>query len=692
MKLNKLTTAIALILSGQASLLLAEPLAADDREPETLVVVGNRVESDSQTYVGSIGALNEDELATDANLIATLGDIPGVNVGSDLGRSIGQQYNIRGFSEDERVIILQNGIPRSASLFSGQMSSFRTDTSLLKRVEVVKGSSSILYGSGAIGGVVSMDLKDARDFLEGDQQFGGMIGSRHESNNMHSIRGAIYGTSENEAVDFVLYRKEAQYGNIELADGGTTAYQEVDNDEQVTTSYLNMGWNLTDEQRLAFSFYQYENDVDTAWNALSNVDQSSSSTTGTLKQTDYNIDYSYTPWDNEWIDLKVRAYYSEGTYDRTRRPVYELDYENEEQRHGFTVQNVSTFESGAISHTLITGVDFHHREEDATYYYNGEYDDFGSMPNEYNDWGLYAQDIMQLGKWELSLGARYDVFDREVTDKDTGGYDGDAFSPRVAVSYEVTEGLHLLSGYSVAFRAPTPHETSSEGPLNDWYWYLANPDLKPETAHELEVGASFAKSGLFNKGDHLKAKFTYFDANIDDMITLVELTEMGASPDDSIYVTYANVEEAKRKGYEFSSTYYLSAWDLSASYEHLDLYDKQTKQKITPFADKLRLAVGYTFEAIALSLSANVDHWFKPEQNPESYMWGTTEYFYVDEAYTQANIAGKWIPNNNGLESTTLHFGINNIFDEQYINAQDTTTTSRVGKATNYYVDLEVKF
>ncbi|MFI3275175.1 TonB-dependent receptor domain-containing protein [Vibrio sp.] len=584
-------------------------------------------------------------------------------------------------------------VSRTSALYSNHISSFRTDTDLLKRVEAVKGSSSILYGSGAIGGVISMKLKEAHDYLDGDSTIGGMAGARYESNNMYSYRGAVAGKSENDKFDFLLYGKQAIYGDIKLADGGTEASDTTGNDEVVQTAYINLGWNISDEQRLSFGFYNHDSDVETGWSSLNNTDNTIP-TVGVLSQTDINVNYSYTPFNNHLVDLEVSAYLSDSSYERA---YLDIEYDNEESRLGFNVKNVSAFSIGRFEHTVVSGFDYHQRKEDARYVNKDGGLDFNTMPNEYNDWGVYIQDIVDIGKWEFTVGGRYDVFDRSVDNNPDADFSGDAFSPRVALNYEVIDGLHLLGGYSIAFRAPSPHETGAEGPLNIHYWYLPNPELKPETSEEFEGGFSYVSHGLFSQRDRFTTKLMYFDANIEDMIALDTLPELGESSDGHMYATYTNIDNAKRKGFELTSTYDINNISLSASYEHLDLYDQDTKEKVTPFADKLRIAAAYTFRDIGLTVGANVNHWFKPDQNPESIMWGTREYFYVDEAYTQANVSGVWRLNHTDLSlgvlnNAILRFGVNNIFDDQYINAQNYTNTSRVGRGTNYYVDLDLRF
>ena len=127
------------------------------------------------------------------NVIDSIMQIPGVDGSVDMGRQIGRQFQIRGFGyqSDERVIIKQDGVRRSAGMYSNMISSFRTDSDILKRVEVIKGASSVLHGSGAIGGIVNMQTKSASDYLSEGKSVGLMLGQRLESNNMHSTRGAI---------------------------------------------------------------------------------------------------------------------------------------------------------------------------------------------------------------------------------------------------------------------------------------------------------------------------------------------------------------------------------------------------------------------------------------------------------------------------------------------------------------------
>ncbi|MCV6615651.1 MAG: TonB-dependent receptor, partial [Cellvibrionaceae bacterium] len=559
-------------------------------------------------------------------------------------------------------------------------------------------------GSGAIGGIVEMKTKDATDYLAEGEHFGGLLGLRYESNNMHSVRAGIYGKADSLPIDFLLYGKTADYGEIDLADGGTPDYETIGNDEEINTSYLNIGFDISDEQRLTFSVFDFDESLETVWQTLYHYEiNEDSPVIGSLQQTDYVVNYDYTSSSNALIDLSAKVYRSKAYYSRGWDNVDpdngkrdQLTYKNEETRQGFNLKNIARFNSGAIGHVLLTGVEFNKREEDALYLRNGVYSDFGSMPNNYDDWGFYLQDVIDFGQLELTLAGRYDRFDRSIDRPGAFDYEDSHFSPRVALAYEISPGLNLLLGYSETFRAPTPHETSSEGALNPHYYYMPNADLEAETAREFEGGFSYNSKGLWLADDEISIKASYFDGDIEDMISLQRLPELGTPPESRFYAQYQNIDNARRKGYEIELTYSLSKLVVSSSFEHLELYDEQTGENVNQaFADKLQMSATYVNNELGLQIGLGMDHWFEPDQNPATIVSRGKTYTYVDGDFTQFNLKGVWnipLANMGIIEAAKLKFGVNNLTDKQYINARYTNNTSRVGNGSNIYIDLELDF
>lgn len=675
-----------------------------------VTITANRVATELPRYTGQISVLEAGDL-TSPNIIENLTQIPGFETGDDFGRQIGSQFKLRGFGyqSETRVIIEQDGVKRSPSLFSNHISSFRTDPNLLKRVEVVKGGSSVLHGSGAIGGIVSMTTKDAKDFLRDGDSTGVTLGTRYDSNNSRQAHIALAIDAEQAPVDFLVYRKQGQFDDITLADGGVRNSEDgsrIDktlNDESIKNSFFKAGWDISDEQRMALSYYKYDEELETSWQTLWHRDPGESPVDGNLEQRDIILDYHFAPSGNKLINLSAKVYDSEAFYRRTRTSdTYSVFYINRDERQGFNLKNSAEFTTGSLKHSLVAGLDYEEREEDATYLYNNELSDFGSFPNYYKDTGLYAQDIIQLGKAEISLGGRLDRFKRGVDLPGRSEYKDSHFSPKIGVSYELHNGVYLLANYAETFRGPTPNETSASGALNPHYWYVPNNALKPEVAKEYEIGFALNQQDLLGD-DSLYLKATWFDGDIQDMISLERSPELGTPPDIGDgnadyreYAQYKNIASASRRGFEVEAKYRLPNWAFAAGYDHLKLHDDRTGKLLQPSTDKLYLNASYTHNPWDLTAGVRLTHWFEPKRDSYVRVIRGEEYQYIKDDFTTVDLLGSWQPGNWGqhelAQDWSVKFGINNLFDEQRINAANYETTTAVGKGRNYYLALEKYF
>ncbi|MGB2552330.1 TonB-dependent receptor domain-containing protein [Campylobacter sp. MOP51] len=658
-------------------------------------VTANRSETDVAKYTGQVSVLTQDNLSKTPSLIESMNEIPGIDTGRDFGRQAGQQFAIRGFGyqSEERVIIEQDGVKRSASLYSNMISTFRVDNDLLKRVEVVKGASSVLHGSGAIGGIVSMQTKSVDDFIIGDKNYGVMIGHRQESNHMNSNRAAL-AFKPVENLGFLIYGKHADHGNMKLADGGTENVKFVSGDERINTFFGKVEWDITDEHELDLSVFNYHEKLATGWQSLYRYDDS---TIGKIKQRDYSAVYKFAPINNPWVNFSAQYYNTEASYDRTSGKV---DYINTEKRWGINLKNESFFNTGSLEHRLVVGAEHEHRREDSAYLSSGVLRESNSHPNSYKDYGLYLQDIFNVGNFEFTIGGRYDRFERAVTKDNRPKYSESRFSPKIGLAYEVFSGINLLAGYAETFRGPTPHETSSQGPINVPYWYIPNPNLKPEIAKEYELGFSIDKENLFND-DKLYFKATYYNGKIKDMISLEPRPDLGNPPFDPDspgrrYAKYDNIDEAKRSGFEIEAKYAISNFGFNLAYDHMKLKDNKTGKRIGAYTDKLVIGGNYLYSPWGLSTGVSMRYYFAPKRDEKSLLARGVTYEYVDSSFTIIDFKGSWVPKNfeNKIfgEGFKVNFGVNNIFNKKYINHSQTKTTTMVGKGRNFYIDFEKKF
>lgn len=668
-------------------------------------VIGTRFGIDVDKYPGSVSVLGEEDLDFSTDIIRALARVPGFDSGNDMGRNMGQNFSIRGFGHgsESRVIIMQDGVRRSANLFSNQVSSFRMDPDLMKQVEVVRGASSISHGGGAIGGVVGATTRDASDFVRPGRDFGVQANFRLDSNNSHQYHGAFAYAPESRPLELLAFAKVYEKGDIEWAESFRNSDGSIsdrtENDEKVTTYFIKGGLHFNDNNQLRLSYNEMENDFHSGWNSLYHYEfgEDVGAVVGSLMQKDTVLSFT-SRGASPWLDLSVSAYHSEEYSEKGYERGIDLYYKNQSERKGINAQNLMSFSTGAVNHRLLLGVDYENREEDAIYILDGEYSSFNSMPNEYKDLGVFIQHESRYcdDRIALQLGGRYDQFDREVLGVEET-YDNSRFSPRVGASFEVLDGFNLLANYSETFRAPTPHETSSAGPLNIHYWYQPNPELQSETAKEAEAGFSWVTSGLLSEDDHLRIKAMYFNGRIEDMIELVIDHEGPLSPANSKYVRYQNVGEVKRKGVEVEASYEREHWGAFLTYEELDQYDRETGRKSPfAFADRARLGMDFRPFADDFTLSFDVTHWFAPDQNPETLMSGGVLYHYVNKSFSRSNFQMRWRPFQSHVPfldgSTQLLIGINNVFNQKRLPASAVTTSARVGEARNVYISLTKNF
>ncbi|MGF7147177.1 outer membrane receptor protein involved in Fe transport [Sphingomonas zeicaulis] len=149
-----------------------------DEAPETdIIVTGSRIarpEADASTPVNVVG--QEDiKLSGNVNIEKTLAQIPQA-IGSQFGSATSNtvpggfaDVNLRGFGAT-RNLVLVNG-RRYAIYGPEQVTDLNTiPSSLVKRVEVVTGGSSAVYGSDAITGVVNFIMRDDFEGVEGRAQ------------------------------------------------------------------------------------------------------------------------------------------------------------------------------------------------------------------------------------------------------------------------------------------------------------------------------------------------------------------------------------------------------------------------------------------------------------------------------------------------------------------------------------------
>jgi hemoglobin/transferrin/lactoferrin receptor protein len=133
-----------------------------------ITVIGTRTRRALKDSPSTVSVQDRQDL--DRNFVRNLGDTvryePGVSVDNRPARAGNGSINIRGI-EGNRVLMLVDGIRLPDILGMTNTNRNLVDFDCLKRVEILRGSASSLYGSDALGGVVAYTTKDPEDYLQG---------------------------------------------------------------------------------------------------------------------------------------------------------------------------------------------------------------------------------------------------------------------------------------------------------------------------------------------------------------------------------------------------------------------------------------------------------------------------------------------------------------------------------------------
>jgi len=189
-------------------------------------------------------------------------------------------------------------------------------------------------------------------------------------------------------------------------------------------------------------------------------------------------------------DLEYSGYYDTGTGDLARYWGHYL-----EENEVFAVDTLAEyrFATGALDHTVVTGVDYTRSDYDAWstvgYVSAGDTDamDVPYFGGQVMDQvGIYAHDQMQVGGFTLFASGRYDWVDTTSIAADgteTETTDG-AFSGRIGVSYEMANGLTPFANLSSSF-AP------NVGVVYDDVASDVNRPAEPTVGLQKEIGLKY---------------------------------------------------------------------------------------------------------------------------------------------------------------------------------------------------------
>ncbi|EMP2574275.1 TonB-dependent hemoglobin/transferrin/lactoferrin family receptor [Serratia marcescens] len=530
-------------------------------ETMTVVATGNQRSSFEAPMMVTVIEGNSPESQTAGTAADMLRRVPGITV-TGSGRSNGQDLMMRGY--DRRgVLTLVDGIRQGTD--TGHINGTFLDPALVKRIEIVRGPSALLYGSGALGGVVSYETVDAADLLLPGQDSGFRVyGTAGTGDHSLGMGASAYGKTDN--FDGLLSFGTRDVGDLRQGNGF-----DAPNDETISNVLAKGTWKIDDSQSLSGNLRYYNNSAQEPKNP-----QTPASSSGNLMtdrstiQRDAALSYKLKPIGQDWLDAEAKVYYSDvkinahanGSEDEARK----------QTTKGAKLENrTRLFADTFASHLLTYGTEAYKQEQTP----GGATESFPHA--KINFASGWLQDEITLRDLPVTLlaGTRYDNYKGS-----SDGYadvDADKWSSRGAVSITPTDWLMLFGSYSQAFRAPTMGEMYNDskhfsipmGPTTITNYWVPNPNLKPETNETQEYGFGLRFDDLMLADDSLQFKASYFDTKAKDYITTDVTMELGRGPRGPYCISCTtfstNVDRAKIWGWDATLSYKTPwfGWDLA---------------------------------------------------------------------------------------------------------------------------------
>jgi hemoglobin/transferrin/lactoferrin receptor protein len=557
--------------------------------------------------------------------------------------------NIRGL-DDKRVLQLVDGVRQNFE--SGHRPTYFLDPALVKNIEVIKGPVSSLWGSGALGGVVSSNTIHASDLL-GSKDWGGFIKGGYQTNSDKWLT-TLATARRFGNVDVLLSGYYSEQNNYELGNGNEVTGSEHQDDGLLAK----VDWFIDDAQMVTFNLRNSNVDGQIPSNGQAEPNDTSNFLLNRDSRTQHaSVDYRFSP-ESSLIDSQFMVYWNNNEVAESRVSDGRNDV-TEIETIGLNINNRSQF--GNIN--VLYGVDGYQDKLDA----NRSGANRPIAPEATTEvWGAFAQIEVPLAtNWLLNVGTRYDYFSTEADNLSQDRSDN-AWSPSVALKWQTLDNLAFTARYDEAFRAPSSEELYTTGThfCYDYTFgwcntFVANPNLEAEEAQNVEFLVDYELAGLFTQSDKVRFNATFFKNDIDNFIEQnVSAPTMVFFPSFSMSgtTTYNNVEDAELKGFEVSADYQLNGFRAIISYGQTRGEDKNTGNYLSSIpADKWVLDLSQVLLQGQVKLGMRATFAESQDLTPDD---DVNDY----ERYNVADVYARWQP----TKDLTLDLSVNNLTDQHY--------------------------
>lgn len=531
---------------------------------DEVVVTATRTENDVKKVPASTQVITQEDIKR--------GGATSVRNALSMYANIFQKSKVRGGGHDiiirgmetKHSLVMVNGRRISneadASGLGNAMSLDRININDVEKIEIVRGPSSALYGSEAMGGVLNIITKPSKEQTL-------LTGLEHTSEDTSHWWHADTGRIGNFSMTF-----DARFNKINRSMPDTTTESDPYGTAQTYNASLNYYVNDHSYVNAYMDYYSQHLKTDTGTPTMKPITLTTSrgmslsgqamlEGTGSkaYKQKNYGISWNGKTDKNDW---QIQAYMSKFNWSTTSntKVLGSIPPAGMEGMFNFLLQKKNTYDFNHDEHNMwaIEGrdslrVNDHHRVTFGAEYVKDKVAGTGlgsngdgvhsitengktksSSEKTLSSYAAYLQDEIEYGKWFIVPAIRYDHH---------SAY-GSHTSPKIGVTYNATDHFRIKANYGDGFKAPSVsqlyYDLDMEMGRGNWVHLTGNPNLKPEKSKSWDLGVE----AEFGKG---YGSLTYFDNDVDNLITSIP---KGKDSNGHNLHRYENVNKARIKGLE----------------------------------------------------------------------------------------------------------------------------------------------
>lgn len=531
---------------------------------DEVVVTATRTENDVKKVPASTQVITQEDIKR--------GGATSVRNALSMYANIFQKSKVRGGGHDiiirgmetKHSLVMVNGRRISneadANGLGNAMSLDRININDVEKIEIVRGPSSALYGSEAMGGVLNIITKPSKEQTL-------LTGLEHTSEDTSHWWHADTGRIGNFSMTL-----DARFNKINRSMLDTATESDPYGTAQTYNASLNYYVNDHSYVNAYMDYYSQHLKTDMGTPAMKPITLTTSSGAMSLsgqamlegtgskafKQKNYGISWNGKTDKNDW---QIQAYMSKFNWSTTSntKVLGSIPPAGMEGMFNFLLQKKNTYDFHHDEHNMwaIEGrdslrVNDHHRVTFGAEYVKDKVAGTGlgsngdgvhsitengktksSSEKTLSSYAAYLQDEIEYGKWFIVPAIRYDHH---------SAY-GSHTSPKIGVTYNATDHFRIKANYGDGFKAPSVSQLfyDLDMRMGPSYVHLTgNPNLKPEKSKSWDLGVE----AEFGKG---YGSLTYFDNDVDNLIASIP---KGTDSNGHNLYRYENVNKARIKGLE----------------------------------------------------------------------------------------------------------------------------------------------